>query len=264
VHKALRNEWETVDLSRINAYVTPFTAIDRGPDNLVGTADDNALQLLDRVAAPENRTFTNVDDYDSDYDTIEFALNRRMKDRWLLMTSFGYSWMKAYYGQTSSTSALSSGGNEKAFDWRPNFNRFGRETTTIWNYKIVGRYDLPWDIGTSGSFKLQSGRQYGRLQSITLPVAGAEAIRVEPVTANRGPNVGIFDLRFDKSFRFGRAKLTAMVDVFNVGNAGTVTGWQTATGNAPTAANPTPASTYNQALVLLDPRIVRFGVRVGF
>jgi outer membrane receptor protein involved in Fe transport len=253
VHKSLRNEWETVDLGRVDSYVTPITRVDPGPDNTAGTADDRTLELLDRVAANENRIFTDVDEYDTDYDTIEFALNRRMKDKWLLMTSVGYSWAKAFYGQASSTSATSSGGNEKAYDWRPNFTRFGRETTTSWNYKVIGRYEFPLGIASSASYKLQSGRQWGRSIAVTLPVAGSETVRAEPVTANRAPNVGIFDLRFDKSFRFGRTKLTGMVDIFNLANAGTVTGWTSATG-----------TTFKEAVVLLDPRIVRFGLRVGF
>ena len=44
-----------------------------------------------------------------------------------------------------------------------------------------------------------------------------------------------------------------MVDIFNLANAGTVTGWTSATG-----------ATFKEAVVLLDPRIVRFGVRLGF
>jgi hypothetical protein len=253
VHKSLRDEWNTIDEGRKDSYVTPITVVDRGPDNVVGTADDQTLNLLDRVAAPEQLMFTNVDDYDSDYDTIELAINRRFKDKWLLMTSFGYSWLKQFHGVASSTSALSSGGNEKNYDWRPNFRLFGRETSTIYNYKVIGRYELPFGIGTSGSYKFQSGRQWGRSLSVALPVAGTEVIRAEPVTANRAPSIGIFDLRFDKSFLFGRTRITGMVDVFNIGNLGTVTGWQNATG-----------ATFKEAIVLLDPRIVRFGVRVGF
>lgn len=244
--------------------MTPVSIVDRGADNIPDTNDDQALQVFDRLAAPETRVFTQNDEYDSDYDTIEFALNRRMKNRWLLMTSVGYSWLKQLHGQTSSTSALSSGGNEKAWDFRPNYRRFGRETSTSWNYKVIGRYEFPWGIASSGSYKLQSGREYGRLISVNLPVAGTETFRAEPVTANRGPSVGILDLRFDKSFRLGRAKLTGMIDVFNLTNAGTVTGWQTATGTAPSATNPNPPSTFNQAVVLLDPRIVRLGIRLGF
>ncbi len=254
VRKALRNDWATIDLGRINAYVTPISRTNAGPDGVTGTADDQTLQLLDRVAAAENRVFTSVDENDSDYDTIEFALNRRFKDRWMLMTSFGYTWLNQFHGVASSTSALSSAGQEQNYDWRPNFTIFGRETSTIWNYKVIGRYVAKWDIGLSGSYKLQSGRQWGRTASISLPVAGTETIRVEPVTANRAPNVGILDLRFDKSFGLSRgAKVTAMVDVFNLTNAGTVTGFQVATG-----------ATFKEAIVLLDPRIVRFGLRISF
>ena len=118
---------------------------------------------------------------------------------------------------------------------------------------MIGRYVAMWDIGISGSYKLQSGRNWGRTLSVPLPVAGAEVIRVEPMDARRAPNVGIWDMRFDKSFGVGRAKLTAMVDIFNLANAGTVTGWQAASG-----------ATFQEALVLLDPRIVRFGVRMAF
>jgi hypothetical protein len=254
VRKNLRNEWNTVDLNRINAYITPFPTLDRGPDNALGTGDDQTLNLLDRVAAPENQVFTNVDEYDSDYDTVEFALNRRFRNNWMLMTSYGHTWLKQFHGVTSETSALASGGQEKNYDWRPNFRTlFGRETSTTWNYKIIGRYVAKWDIGISGSYKLQSGRNWGRTLSVTLPVAGNEVIRVEPMDARRAPNVGIWDMRFDKSFGVGRTKLTAMVDIFNLANAGTVTGWQAATG-----------ATFQEALVLLDPRIVRFGVRMAF
>ena len=102
----------------------------------------------------------------------------------------------------------------------------------MWNYKILGRYIMPWDIGVSGSYKLQSGRQWGRSAAVTLPVAGSETIRMEPVTANRAPNVSILDFRFDKAFRFGRfGRLTGMVDIFNLFNDGhRVTTFRTATG----------------------------------
>lgn len=86
---------------------------------MAGNSDDQTLQLLDRVAANEQLVFANVDNYDSDYDTIEFVINRRFKDRWMLMSSFGYSWLKQFFGVASSTSATSSGGNDKVHDWRP-------------------------------------------------------------------------------------------------------------------------------------------------
>ncbi len=257
VHKSLRDEWATVDLDRINAYTTSLTRPDPGPDGQLNTSDDGApLQLLDRTAVGERRVFTNADGYDSDYDTIELAVNRRFRGNWMVMSSVGYTWLKQYLGNISDTGALSSTGNNKVYEWRPNLRRFGRESTSLWNYKLIGRYVAKWDIGLSASYKMQSGRNWGRSLSVNLPVAGSETIRVEEASANRAPNIGIFDVRFDKSFALpGSLRVTGMIDVFNLANAGTVTAFRTTT-----AAD----GSFKEVTALLDPRIVRFGVRLQF
>jgi hypothetical protein len=113
---------------------------------------------------------------------------------------------------------------------------------------------LPYEVGVSGSWRFQSGYQWGRTSSVTFPGDGTQNIRVEPVTANRAPNVTILDFRFDKGVKFGRyGKLTGMLDVFNVLNSGVVTNFRTTTG-----------ATFKEVIALLDPRIVRFGVRYDF
>ncbi|MBI4476864.1 MAG: TonB-dependent receptor [Acidobacteria bacterium] len=260
VYKIIRDEWAVIDVNRIGAYTVPFQAADPGPDGRAGTADDGPqIQLLTRTAVAENRVFTNPTNpaYDSDYNTLELAVNRRFRNKWMLLSSFEYTWLKQFHGTGSSTSGFDSAGNGKAYDWRPNIIRFGRETSTVWNYKLIGRYVLPYDFGVSGSYKLQSGRQWGRSLAVTLPVAGSETIRVEPVTANRAPNVPIADIRFDKTFKLpGRAgRATAMVDIFNAFNHSAVTTFRTAT-----AAN----GSFKEVTSLLDPRIVRFGIRYTF
>jgi hypothetical protein len=262
VYKNIRNDWAEVDLNRIGEYTIPRTVTDPGPDNTVGTSDDRQLQLLDlsRPAAqiPQNRVFTNPKDprYTSDFRTIEFALNRRFKDRWMALTAFGYTWLNQFHGVTSTTSALDSVGIGKAYNWIPNQRLFGdegKEKSSLWNYKIIGRYVFKYDIGVSGSYKLQSGRNYGRTISVSLPNAGSQTIRVEEVSAQRAPNVGILDIRVDKSFTLpGRAKLTAMFDMFNATNSSPVTNFRITTVR------------YREVIALLDPRIIRFGVRYDF
>ena len=53
------------------------------------------------------------------------------------------------------------------------------------------------DIGVSGSYKLQSGSQWGRPVNFALNpagfVLGSQTVRVEPITANRAPNIDIMD-----------------------------------------------------------------------
>jgi len=260
VYKNVRNEWDEVDLERMSAYTRAVTVTDPGPDGVTGTADDGTLNLLDLNAAAatigEDRVVTNPDDpsYDSDYHTVEFALNRRFRDRWMALTAFGYSWLNQYHGTGSSTSSLGIVGNGKGYNWVPNARLFGREQSTIWNYKLIGRYVFPYDVGVSASYKLQSGRHWGRTVSVRLPNAGTQTVRVEPVDAHRAPDVGIFDIRLDKSFTLPSAgRLTAIFDVFNVTNSSTVVNFRITSG-----------SRYNEIIALLDPRIVRLGVRWDF
>jgi hypothetical protein len=84
--------------------------------------------------------------------------------------------------------------------------------------------------------------------------AGSETVFSEPLNSQRAPNVGILDVRAEKSFKLGSAgKVSAMVDVFNALNADTITNYRIATGAA-----------YNQVIALLDPRTVRFGIRYTY
>jgi hypothetical protein len=188
---------------------------------------------------------------------VEFAVNRRFAGGWMVLTSFGYTWLDQFHAAVTETGALDALATAKVYNWRPSQRLFGdegKETSTLWNYKAIGRYTFPWQIGFSGSWKLQSGRQYGRNTSVPFPGDGAQNVRVEEVTAHRAPTVSIVDLRFDKSFTFGKfGRLTGMVDMFNLLNANTVTNFSTQTG-----------ATYLRAIGILDPRIVRFGVRYDF
>jgi hypothetical protein len=267
IYKNIRNEWDDIDLNRVGRYTTPITLTEPGPDGIAGTADDRGLPLMDlQTGTTERRVFTNIPEFDSDFHTLEFALNRRFHDKWMALTSFEYTWRKAYFDVAqASTSTLGVAGvtkvatTETSFQWdNPNqrlFGENGRETQTLWNYKAIGRYVFPFDIGASGSYKLQSGRQWGRIWSAPFPVAGATGLRVEPANGRRAPNVGIFDIRVDKSVRLraGAGRLTGMLDVFNLTNSDVVTNFNHNTG-----------ASFLRVIALLDPRIVRLGVRWEF
>ncbi len=259
VYKNIRDDWAEVDLVRVDAYTIPVTVTDPGEDGVTGTGDDRPLQLFDRPAGlGQDRTFTNPDDpeYTSDYQTIEFALNRRFRGRWMALTAFGYTRMDQFWAVTSTTSALDSIGLGKSFLWNPNQRNQGdqgKEAGSLWNYKLIGRYVFNWDIGVSGSYKFQSGRPFGRTISASLPNSGAQTVLVESPTAQRAPNVGIFDVRVDKTFKLGAlGRVTGMLDIFNLTNSAAVTNFRITTVR------------YKEIIALLDPRIVRFGVRWDF
>lgn len=261
VYKSTRSGWAEVDLTRVNAYTIPFPFTDVGPDNIRGTGDDQQLTLYDRPAttAP-TRTFTNpgrvpgVPALEGDYHTMEFALNRRFHGKWLLMTSFEHTWADDFRATTTGTGALDVVRQGTSFLWQPNRRRLGRLASTYWNYKVVGRYVFPYDFGVSGSYKLQSGYNWARNTSVTLPGAGAESILMEPLSANRTENVHIVDFRIEKGIRVGRGgKVTGMMDLFNALNQNPVVGFRTVTG-----------ARFNEVIAVLDPRAARFGIRWDF
>jgi hypothetical protein len=255
VYKNMRNVWSEIDTIRTPAFTIPFTINDPGPDNLLGTGDEQTFRTFDRPAGIDSdRVYTNTPENDANFHNVEFAVNRRFSGKWMLLSSFGYTWSTMLH-DTTGYGRLTSDNPPPYLPARRLFGDDGVETSTLWNYKVIGRYLLPYAVGLSGSWKVQSGQQYGRTISVPFPGDGTRTVRVEPITANRYPTVGILDFRFDKAFRFGRAgKITGMVDTFNILNAGTVTAFR----------QTTASGLYREVTGILDPRIVRFGVRYDF
>ena len=198
--------------------------------------------------------FTNLGERgNADFQNVEFAINRRFSGKWMLLTSFGMTW------STMAHTAAGARYGNTTFPYRPADRLFGDdgvETTSLWNYKIIGRYVLPYEIGFSGSWKVQSGFNYGRTISVSMPVEGNRTIRVEPITNHRYPSVAILDLRLDKSFDMGKfGKFSPMLDVFNLLNSG-----------VPTTVRTTNTATapFQEVTATLNPRVIRFGVRYNF
>ena len=258
VYKNQRNLWGEFDTIRGDAYTVPFTINDPGPDNNLATTGDNqTIQTFDRPAGlGQDRLFTNVRDADADFHTVEFAVNRRFADRWMLLTSVGYTWSTMLHDVTGYQQLLNQGAataNQNFLPVRRIFGDNGNETSTVWNYKVIGRYVMPFEVGLSGSWRVQSGQNFGRTLGINFPGDGARTVRVEPIDARRFPNVSILDLRLDKAFSFGKyGKLTPQFDVFNLMNSGVPTGFRQTSLN------------FLEVTEILAPRVIRVGVRYDF
>jgi hypothetical protein len=168
----------------------------------------------------------------------------------MLLSSVGYTWSTMLH-DVSGYGRLTN--NQNILPARRIFGDNGIETSTTWNYKFIGRYVMPYQIGLSGSWKVQSGENYGRQLAVNFPGDGARTFRVEAVDTRRYPTVSILDFRADKSFSFGKiGKLTAQVDVFNAVNSGVPVSLRTTTVN------------FHEVIGILAPRVVRFGLRYDF
>jgi hypothetical protein len=100
-------------------------------------------------------------------------------------------------------------------------------------FKLNGSYPLPWDFQVSGAFTSRPGGSINANYQINAAVAGRPIITatggnnftislIEPDTVFR-ERINTVDLRFARTFRFGRYQLQALVDIFNMANFGTVT-----------------------------------------
>ena len=123
----------------------------------------------------------------------------------------------------------------------------------------AGLYELPYGINIAGNLIAREGFGMPFFEPVESadPLLPEKRVLLVDPKESRLPGVTTLDLRGEKTFTFGARQLVLSLDLFNVFNSGTVLGRQydvTATGN----------TGYNQPLEIMNPRLLRFGVRVQF
>jgi hypothetical protein len=118
---------------------------------------------------------------------------------------------------------------------------------------------MPWGLNLAGNLVARQG--FGMPYFATAETNDASApekrvLLVDP-DESRLPGVVSLDMRLGKSFRIRDTELSLDLDLFNVMNRATVLGRQydvTATGS----------TGFDQVLEIMNPRLVRLGVRFQF
>jgi hypothetical protein len=203
-------------------------------------------------------TVTNIPDEvgggDYNYDTIQFAFNKRFSRGLFVQSSFDYQWRDELRLNTTSTSPLDSDPVNIGYFQNANPAVSNRQESTNWQGRLMGRYLFPLDIGFAVNLRAQSGYAYSRLITASLPNAGTVTFFAEDIDSNRSDGTTLLDIRVDKTFRFvDRYKLTLMVDLFNALNSNAVTNFFLANG-----------ANYNRIIATLDPRTAMVGARFEF
>ena len=99
--------------------------------------------------------------------------------------------------------------------------------------KLLGTYQAPYDVFVSGFYRFSSGAPFTRQARFTTGVdpatgevvqlrGGGVNLNVEQRGSRRLPALHELDLRLEKAFQLGSARLAAVLDVFNVLNVDTV------------------------------------------
>lgn len=195
------------------------------------------------------------DSGDADYDTIQFAVNKRFASGLFFQSSFDYQWRDELRSTAASTSPLNSDPLPIAFEVNQQAGPVSnRQESTNWQFRALGRYVFPYEIGFAANVRVQSGWQYGRIFQAVLPNAGTVRFFGEDIDNNRSDTIGLVDVRVDKSFRFAdRYRASVALDVFNLLNTNNVSNFNLLNG-----------AQFNRVIASIDPITAMLAFRFDF
>jgi hypothetical protein len=217
-----------------------------------------------KVAAGGNgRLLTNWPGYYSYYNGVEFSLVKRMANRWMMRLGAAINGAKEDYGSVP----LDHFGNPTRIDVDPLVNggqyvvRSGGSgagdvfVSAKWQFNANGVYVLPGNLEIGANVFGRQGYPFPIFRNVDLGRDGSYRVLLTPaIDTVRLNDLWDTDLRLSRTFNLGRTNLQVMGDLFNVFNA-----------NTELVRNRNAGSTTFQQLAQnLSPRILRFGLRIGF
>jgi len=217
-----------------------------------------------RIAANGNgRLLTNYEGYLTTFHGVEVSVVKRMSNKWMMRAGFAYNNPREFFDATpqnflgnptrTESSPLMQGGQ-----LAPRSAGSGSGDVFVngqWQMNINGAYMLPWGFEAAGNLFGRHGNAFPMFRAVALGQDGSTRVLVTPeVDTFRFDDIWNLDLRLSKNFTYGRFRAQVVGDVFNVLNANTVLNRQ---------RNVTSPS-FNTITQNLSPRILRFGLRIGF
>ncbi|MGH9196971.1 MAG: hypothetical protein ACRD1T_14675, partial [Acidimicrobiia bacterium] len=258
-----RNGLAIIDRARpASAYspiIRPYVDAVTGPQTItIYSLDPTLVNVRDRI-------ITNVDILESDYNGMQLHVTKRMSSRWQLL---GGLTLQKHEGFVHSGTFTNPGTQTDLNN--PNY-RLNRDNAAVftdvpWIVTFSGSYQLPYDVLFSAKYGLSDGAPLDREMSVSglAQTEPAGAIRVARRGDDRSDVVNRFvDVRFRKSFSVNGYRIEGTLDVFNLLNANHVLLLNERIGTS-SAAGFTRSDAYAVPTRILTPRIVRFGVRIGF
>lgn len=200
---------------------------------------------------------------------IELQATKRLSDRWMARMGFSTNTHTEHFGDMSKSIVdpnpapgapliegglvvRASGGSGKSGIY---------QLLPKYQINANGLYQGPWglDFGANLVFRQGFGQAWNRSSVATGDMFGSSKTLAlyTDINENRLPSVSSFDVRVGKQFKFKYTTWNIDFDVFNLFNAGTVLGRQY-------DYRRTGATGFNQTLEIMNPRIARVGLRVGF
>lgn len=254
----------------------------------------------DTGAAPDNEYFVAKTSYNvyspyslissrADYYRLYYgfglSFNKRLSHKWMLNGELLWQRQAQHYGPDSYINESNlwayagSAGTVEASDY---LSRISDAAYSRWIIKMSGLYQLPFGIDLSGTLVMREGwiqDEYFTLVDYRLASTYTREsdISINYYGTRRLPTVYNLSLRLEKMFKLGdKGRLYVMLDIYNALNKmvetsrypryyGTVYIYGDSEGEIDwTKTTFTPNKTYNAISSMLNPRVVRLGIRFQF
>jgi hypothetical protein len=197
------------------------------------------------------------------YTGVEVSAVKRMSNRWMARVALAWNNPTETWDEDrnvignptrTDTSHLVDGGQ-----YAPRSAGSGAGDAFVngqWQINVNGAYQLPYQIEVAGNLFGRQGNPMPIFQSASLGLDGSQRVLVSPeIDTFRLDDIWNLDLRGTKYVQLDRLQLTLIADLFNVFNSNMALNRQ---------RNIATPLTFNRITQNLSPRILRFGVRVGF
>ncbi len=265
----LADPFAEINIARpLSVYNRTFQRRDPGPDGILNNADDGPVYTIYdydpayRGAAFQQDMVVNSDKgRDDTYKSYEVMLTKRGNSRWFGNTSVLYTQSHVW-----RIKAVQSPNDDNIFP------------VSDWDdlaFLAAGGYNFPYGFSVSTLFQAYKGLPRQRVVQFraTDPAGGPAftggatlTLPMEEVGTQRGPTRRVMNLRGGKTFRMPKGQqVQLMLDAFNLFNTNVPWGAirsQVGSGSAQIVDVSGPS--YGNALAIIGPRVLRFGVTYEF
>jgi hypothetical protein len=214
---------------------------------------------------------------------LDFVVTKRLSNKWMANGSFTYQMQKQHIGDSYLEPTLNWANENQLYTFaqgagsgKINANIFSR-----WMFKLMGLYQLPWDLTISGTVQGHEGAivvtNFG-VNNYSLDSTGGRTYTIPTVPygqQDRLKPVYMFNLKLEKMLKLGdTAKMYFSVDCFNIFNNDVISrrygvslGTFRFTGTPQAAVQTGYNVPYGQSGVnneMMNPRLFRLGMRFQF
>ena len=226
----------------------------------------------DRVPAVRGREYSDRPGYHQRYWGVELSATKRMSNRWMARVAFSTNDHREYFDNDAAigSRAFNTSVDPTPLPTSPNVDgglvvrqTGGSGKSGIYmvlpKYQFIatGAFQAPWGINLGLNMVTRQGytMPYNRTQvPANDPLAPRKTVLLVDIDEFRLPAVTSLDARVGKQFAFNRARVNLDLDIFNVLNSNTVLGRQ----------YDLRVGTANQVQEIMNPRILRLGLRFNF